>query len=114
MPYHHHRTMTSARPRVECFSAEAALTSDRVLYVRRDTMNRITTFARTIPGAVLTRSLAVVTALVISVICAHAQTSATDGTTPAALAAGAPAGSYSLSDFERINLFNGNLNANFR
>lgn len=43
----------------------------------------------------------------------QAQTSATDGTTPAALAPGAPAGAYSLSDFEHINLFNGNLSASF-
>ena len=32
-----------------------------------------------------------------------------DGTTPAALAPGAPAGSYTLSDFENINLYNGQL-----
>lgn len=34
----------------------------------------------------------------------------TDGTTPAGVAPGAPAGSYPLSDFDTINLFNGNLN----
>ena len=34
----------------------------------------------------------------------------TDGTTPAGVAPGAPAGSYPLSDFDSINLFNGNLN----
>ena len=36
--------------------------------------------------------------------------SATTGTTPASMAPGAPAGSYSLSGFESINLFNRRLN----
>jgi RHS repeat-associated protein len=36
----------------------------------------------------------------------------TSGTTPSGLAPGSPTGSYSLSDFEDINLFNGNLNFN--
>lgn len=36
--------------------------------------------------------------------------SVTDGSTPLALQPGAPAGSYRLSDFEHINLFNGSLN----
>src|SRR5512146_1349114 len=39
---------------------------------------------------------------------ASAQT-ATDGTTPIALAPGSPAGSYVLSDFDTVNLYNGNL-----
>src|SRR5258706_6537286 len=33
----------------------------------------------------------------------------TDGTTPLALSPGAPAGSYSLSDFDSVNLYNGGL-----
>src|SRR5258708_11146890 len=37
-------------------------------------------------------------------------TSITDGTTPSGIAAGSPTGSYALSGFENINLFNGNLN----
>ena len=41
---------------------------------------------------------------------ASAQTSNTDGATPAGLSPGAPAGSYSLSGFENVNLYNGNLN----
>jgi RHS repeat-associated protein len=36
--------------------------------------------------------------------------SATDGSTPLGIAPGAPAGSYPLSGFENINLYNGNLN----
>jgi hypothetical protein len=43
---------------------------------------------------------------------AHAQTftSVTDGSTPSALTPGAPAGSYAVSGFENVNLYNGNLN----
>ena len=41
---------------------------------------------------------------------AQAQEQVTDGTTPVGLKPGAPAGSYALSDFENVNLFNGNLN----
>ena len=37
-------------------------------------------------------------------------TSITDGSTPSALTPGAPAGSYALSGFENVNLYNGNLN----
>jgi RHS repeat-associated protein len=37
-------------------------------------------------------------------------TNATDGTTPPGLAPGAPAGSYSLTGFENVNLYSGNLN----
>jgi hypothetical protein len=39
----------------------------------------------------------------------NAQTSVTDGRTPLGMAAGAPAGSYSLSDLDDVNLFSGNL-----
>jgi RHS repeat-associated protein len=41
---------------------------------------------------------------------ANAQQKATDGTTPLALSPGAPSGSYTLTEFESLNLFNGNLN----
>jgi len=37
-------------------------------------------------------------------------TSITDGTTPSGMAPGSPAGSYALSGFDNVNLFNGNLN----
>ncbi len=40
----------------------------------------------------------------------NAQRSTTDGTTPAALSPGAPAGSYALSGFETVNFYNGGLN----
>jgi hypothetical protein len=39
---------------------------------------------------------------------AHAQ-SVTDGATPLGLSPGMPAGSYALSDFDAVNLYNGNL-----
>lgn len=35
--------------------------------------------------------------------------SITDGSTPLALSPGAPAGSYALSDFDSVNMYNGNL-----
>lgn len=38
--------------------------------------------------------------------------SATDGSTPLGLAPGSPAGSYALSDFESVNLYNGTLSFN--
>jgi RHS repeat-associated protein len=41
---------------------------------------------------------------------AIAQTSNTDGATPAGLSPGAPAGSHSLTGFENVNPYNGNLN----
>lgn len=37
-------------------------------------------------------------------------TNPTDGSTPAGLKPGAPAGSYGLSGFDNVNLYNGNLN----
>ncbi|HEV8589320.1 MAG TPA: RHS repeat-associated core domain-containing protein [Pyrinomonadaceae bacterium] len=41
----------------------------------------------------------------------HAQnTNATNGSTPAGLTPGAPAGSYGLSGFDNVNLYNGNMN----
>ncbi len=42
-------------------------------------------------------------------LCAQTYT-ALDGTTPPSLAAGTPSGSYVLSGFESMNLYNGNLN----
>jgi hypothetical protein len=41
---------------------------------------------------------------------AQVTTSSTDGTTPSWLTPGAPAGSYALSNFDNVNLFNGSLN----
>ena len=59
------------------------------------------------------RGLIIGLALLIATIATNAQnstTSATDGRTPSGIQAGSPAGSYELSGFDNINLFNGNLN----
>jgi RHS repeat-associated protein len=53
------------------------------------------------------------TAMVLLVLTAasNAQTTnPTDGSTPAGLTPGAPAGSYGLSGFDNVNLYNGNMN----
>lgn len=72
---------------------------------------RSTTF---IHSVLLKYSLLVISVVALAGGSVQGQTSATDGTTPASLAPGAPAGSYSLSDFEHINLYNGNLSASFQ
>src|SRR5919107_3484942 len=57
------------------------------------------------------RAFAAIALLAMASISSFAQTeSVRDGSTPSALAAGAPAGSYSLSGFEAINPYNGGLN----
>ncbi|HXQ68920.1 MAG TPA: hypothetical protein VN844_00410, partial [Pyrinomonadaceae bacterium] len=51
--------------------------------------------------------------MVLALSVAKAQqttTSVTDGSTPSGLQPGSPAGSYGLSDFDNVNLYNGNLN----
>jgi hypothetical protein len=58
------------------------------------------------------RALGMLLFLALAAAAGPAQTSNTDGTTPAGLAPGAPAGSYALTGFENVNLFNGNLNFN--
>jgi hypothetical protein len=56
-------------------------------------------------------SLAAVLTMALAPISVTAQTTRpTDTGTPSGLAPGSPVGSYSLSDFENINLFNGGLN----
>ncbi len=51
--------------------------------------------------------------LLLASASAHAQsTTALDGYTPTGLAPGAPTGSYKLSGFETVNLYNGGLNFN--
>ena len=56
------------------------------------------------------RVIAAVIVLMSAVLTVRAQSSATDGATPAVLQPGAPAGSYALSGFDNVNLYNGNLN----
>jgi hypothetical protein len=64
-------------------------------------------------GILLARRLLLASIIaVLSVVSANAQVSATDSSTSAGLAPGAPAGSYQLGGFDNINFFNGNLNFN--
>jgi len=48
--------------------------------------------------------------LLASGVNAQSETSSTDGATPLGNAPGAPAGSYALSGFDSVNLYNGHLN----
>ena len=59
------------------------------------------------PAPTVTKALLLICALTFTVT---AQTTATDGSTPMGLQPGAPAGSYALSGFDNVNLYNGNLN----
>ena len=65
-------------------------------------------------GTILNRIFAVLAFAVICISAAQAQQpanpNATAGWTPMAQQPGAPAGSYPLSGFDNVNLFNGNLN----
>ena len=54
--------------------------------------------------------LAGIVILVLSLGVTAQTSSATDGSTPLGLQPGAPAGSYPLSSFDNVNLYNGNLN----
>ncbi len=65
---------------------------------------------RTVSGAAV-RALSVAVLLALASVSTYAQTeSVRDGSTPSALTAGTPAGSYSLSGFETVNPYNGGLN----
>jgi RHS repeat-associated protein len=68
----------------------------------------ISTLIRT----VLSASSHFILCLILVLLLLHQATaqSATDGATPLALTPGAPQGSYQLSGFENVNLFNGDLN----
>jgi RHS repeat-associated protein len=61
--------------------------------------------------AIIRRVLLTILVTVIAATGGRSQTTTpADGSTPLGLSPGAPAGSYSLSGFEHINPFNGNLN----
>jgi hypothetical protein len=62
-------------------------------------------YSRTVHSIILTSAL-----LLFAFANVSAQQQATEGATPLGLSPGAPAGSYPLSDFEDVNLFNGTLN----
>ncbi len=57
----------------------------------------------------LTLTTIVIFTFVLSFSVAAQTTSATDGSTPLGLQPGSPAGSYALSGFDNVNLYNGNL-----
>jgi RHS repeat-associated protein len=69
----------------------------------------IVTFTRTSLVAIIRYSF-VITLLLLPLTTAVSAQDVFDGRTPTGLASGAPAGSYALSGFENVNLFNGNLN----
>lgn len=74
------------------------------------TMHQTSLSSHKMLARLFTISAALVVMLFLMVSGAKGQARATDGTTPSGLAPGAPAGSYALSGFENVNLFNGNLN----
>ena len=55
-------------------------------------------------------AVGIIVLLALSALAVEAQSSLTDGHTPVGMASGAPAGSYPLSGFDNVNLFNGKLN----
>ena len=66
--------------------------------------------SRSVRNVMFGTCAALITLLALASSGVRAQTrSATDGSTPLALTPGAPAGSYALSGFESVNLFNGGL-----
>ena len=72
-------------------------------------MPTIATVARVISARIIPNLCKVALFAALAIV-AGAQTSPTDGSTPLGIAPGAPAGSFALSDFENVNLYNGNLN----
>ena len=75
-------------------------------------MSTLSTDARRAFITLIQRSSGIALLLLLLLSGAQAQTSPTDGTTPLALSPGAPAGSYALSGFDNVNLYNGHLNFN--
>src|ERR1041384_4407654 len=57
----------------------------------------------------LTLTQALLFTITISFAAAAQTRSATDGSTPMGLQPGSPSGSYALSGFDNVNLYNGNL-----
>ncbi|MCI0662838.1 MAG: hypothetical protein L0220_17355, partial [Acidobacteria bacterium] len=65
----------------------------------------------TILSTILAQSFNIALLLTMAVVSAPGQTRSNyDGQTPSGLAPGSPAGSYALSGFDTINLYNGKLN----
>ncbi|HYP54560.1 MAG TPA: hypothetical protein VEQ42_13505, partial [Pyrinomonadaceae bacterium] len=70
---------------------------------------RLLAAARLFNAATLVRLLAATSLAALFAASAAAQ-SATDGSTPTGLAPGSPVGTYPLSDFDTVNIYNGTLN----
>lgn len=67
-------------------------------------------YCRTIFTHVGARLFAIALLLLLLMSSTSAQVKSTDATTAAGVAPGLPAGSYALSSFDNVNLYNGNLN----
>lgn len=61
-------------------------------------------------GSVRSRNILVAIILSVALTASVSAQAALSGVTPSGLTPGAPAGSYSLSGFESVNSYNGNLN----
>src|SRR5215213_910409 len=72
----------------------------------------VTITLRKVVSLVLKHFSALLILLLFAAFDASAQIRTTDGATPLGIAPGTPAGSYSLSGFDNVNLYNGNLNFN--
>lgn len=73
-------------------------------------MTRTPASARNTPITVIVRALFTASLLALFTNNAFAQITSTDGSTSSGIAPGSPAGSYGLSEFDNVNLYNGNLN----
>jgi YD repeat-containing protein len=75
-------------------------------------MTYITDAVRNTSVAFIRRAFTIVPLLLtmLTVTVAQDRRSVTDGSTPLGLTPGSPVGSYALSGFDNVNLFNGNLN----
>src|SRR5882672_7889539 len=73
-------------------------------------MTDLFTVVRRLFTSILRRSFVITVLLWLPLTSASAQKSSTDGSTPLGLAPGVPAGSYALSGFDNVNLYNGNIN----
>ncbi len=72
-------------------------------------MNPLTFTRRNSLRAAISAAICILLIILLQGI-SYAQERPTDGSTPLGLSPGAPAGAYSLSGFESVNLYNGNLN----
>lgn len=85
---------------------------DKQPYKKR-IMHQTTFISRSMLTSIVRLTCSITVVLLLMTASVKAQATSTNyGGTPTGLAPGAPTGSYSLSGFENVNLFNGNLNFN--